>query len=111
MKLLPTLKEKKRYVVFEIIAEKKFSLSEIKEFVEGRMFSFWGELGMARAAPIFIEEKFNPEKQKFVVKVGHKYVDELKAALALGKSIKNSPIIIKSVTVSGILKKAGARMG
>ncbi len=110
MPILPTLKEKKRYVVFEIISEKKFSLPEVKAFAEERMYSFLGELGVARALPIFIEEKFNAEKQKFVIKVGHKYVDELKVALALGKSIKNTPVIIKSVTVSGILKKAGKRM-
>jgi ribonuclease P/MRP protein subunit POP5 len=110
MVLLPTLKEKKRYVVFEIISEKKFSLSEVKQFADERIYSFLGELGVARALPVFIEEKFNAEKQKFVIKVGHKYVDELKAALALGKSIKNTPVIIKSVTVSGILKKAGKRI-
>jgi len=110
MRLIPTLLEKKRYVVFEIISEKKFSLPEVKAFVGERLYSFLGELGVARALPVFIEEKFNFEKQKFVVKVGHKYVDELKAALALGKSIKNTPVIIKSVTVSGILKKAGKRM-
>jgi len=111
MKLLPTLKEKKRYIVFQVLAEKKFSLTEVKSSVEEMLLSFLGQLGVARSAPIFIEEKFNLNQQKFVLKVGHKYVDEVKAALALGKSIKNTPVIIKSITTSGILKKAGTRLG
>ncbi|MFA6461139.1 MAG: Rpp14/Pop5 family protein [Candidatus Woesearchaeota archaeon] len=105
MKLLPSLKEKKRYILFQIVADKKFSSGEVKSVVEDLLLSFLGQLGVARAAPLFIEEKFNLENQMFVLKVDHKYVDEVKAALALGKSIKNTPIIIKSVTVSGILKK------
>ena len=108
MKLLPSLREKKRYLVFELIAEKKFSLPEVKAFTEEALLSFLGQLGVARAAPIFVEEKFNLEKQRFVLKASHKYVDEVKAALALGKSIKNTPVIVKSVTVSGTLKKASA---
>lgn len=105
MKLSSSLKEKKRYILFQIVADKKFLSSEVKLAVEEFLLSFLGQLGVARAAPIFIEEKFNQEFQTFVLKMGHKYVDEVKAALALGKSIKNTPIIIKSVTVSGILKK------
>src|SRR3989339_950558 len=99
----PSLREKKRYIIFELIGEKKFTLSEIKSEVERALLLFLGQLGLSKAAPMFIEEKFNLEAQKFTLKVNHKYVNETKAALALSKSIKNTPIIIKSVTVSGTL--------
>ncbi len=78
--------------------------------IEESLNRFWGELGKAKAAPRFIEEKFNLETQRFTMKVGHKYVDELKTALILSKSIKNTPIIIRSITTSGILKKAGEHL-
>ena len=106
MKLLSSLKQKKRYVVFAVIAEEKFSLLEIKEEIERAMKEFWGQLGLSKASPQLIKEKFNPEKQTFILKVNHKHVDELKTALALSKKIKNKPIIIKSIVTSGTLKKA-----
>lgn len=113
MRLLPSLRQKKRYVVFEIISAydgsaKKFSFPEIKSAVESALLLFLGELGIARAAPMVIEEKFNMEKQRFMVKVNNSFVDEVKAALTLSKSIKNTQVIIKSVRVSGTIKKAGA---
>lgn len=106
MKLQPSLRQKKRYVVFEIIADRKFSYPEIKEEVDKSLLLFWGQLGLARASPIMVSEKFQLEQQKFIIKVNHNYVDELKAALTLSKKIKNTPIIFRSMTVSGILKKA-----
>lgn len=106
MKLLPTLKQKKRYVVFEVMGDKKFSFSEIKAEAEKVMKEFWGQLGLGKASPQFITEKFNPKTQRFMLKVNHKHVDELKAALTLAKSIKNTPIILKSVITSGTIKKA-----
>lgn len=111
MKLLPSLKQKKRYVLFEIISEKekKFSLEEVQEEINSTLKSFWGELGLSRAAPLFIKEKFDFEKQRFLIKVNHKYPEELKAALTLNKKIKNTPVIIKSITTSGTIKKAVSR--
>ena len=110
MKLLPTLKQKRRYVVFEVIGENNFTLSEIKEEVERALQQFWGDLGKSRAVVVFIDEKFNPEKQRFMLKVNHKYVDELKMGLALSKKIKNNPIIFKSVVSSGTIKKASSNL-
>ena len=106
MKLLPSLKQKKRYIVFEIVTEEKFSFAEIKEEVEHNLLLFFGQLGLAKAVPVLLKEKFNFEKQRLVIKVNHKYVEELKAALTLSKSIKKKPIIIKSIITSGTLKKA-----
>ena len=108
MKLLPALRQKKRYVVFEILADKSFSFIDIKESLEEAMKDFWGQLGLSKAVPMLLKEKFSKEKQRFIVKVNNKHVDELISAMILAKKIKNTPVIIKSVIVSGILKKASA---
>lgn len=108
MRLLPSLRERKRYVVIEAIAEKKFSFLEIKEALEHIFHSFWGILGMAKAAPQLVKEKWNPATQRFIIKVSHITVDELKAALLLSKRIKNTPLILRSISVSGTLKQAGS---
>lgn len=108
MKLLPSLKQKKRYIVFEILSSKKFSFPEIKEEAESTLLLFFGQWGLAKSSPLIIKEKFNPEKQRFVIKINHKFIDELKAALTLSKKIKNTPVIIKSIITSGTLKKASS---
>ena len=105
MKLLPSLRQKKRYLVFELRATKKFSLSEVQEAIELSLLQFLGEFGIAKAGPLFIKEKWNSEKQRFVIKVNHIFVDELKSAVILNKKIKNTPVLIKSVISSGTLKK------
>ncbi|MEW5896780.1 MAG: Rpp14/Pop5 family protein [Nanoarchaeota archaeon] len=106
MKLLPSLKQKKRYVVFEIISKKVFSFEEIKEEVDKALLTFLGELGVAKSSPMLIKEK--SQNNKFIIKVNHKYTDELKSALILIKRIKNTPVIICSIITSGTIKKAGA---
>ncbi len=108
MKLLPSLRQKKRYVVFEIVADKSFSITDIQEMVETSLQRFLGELGIAKAGPFFLKEKWNEQKQRFVIKVNHAFVDELKSALILNKKIKNTPVLIKSVITSGTLKKVSS---
>lgn len=107
MRLLPSLRQKKRYVVFEIISDTSFSFADIQEEVQSALSSFLGQLGIARASPLIVKERFNAQKQRFVIKVNNAHVDELKTALALSKKIKNTAVIIRSITTSGTLKKAG----
>lgn len=108
MKLLPSLKPKKRYLVFELLssAHQKFSLSEVEAAVNQAFLDFLGQLGTAKAAPLFLKEKFHQNKQRFVLKVNHNQTDQAKAALSLIKKIKNTSVIISSLTTSGTLKKA-----
>src|SRR3989344_2546643 len=110
MKLKPSLKQKKRYVLFEIKASKAFSLTEVSEAVESALLRFLGELGLAKARPLLVKEKWGDKKQRFVLKVNHKYVDELKVAIILNKKIKNTPVLIRSIVTSGTLKKISSHL-
>ena len=102
MKLLPSLRQKKRYIVFEIKSETKFSLVDVKKEVEKAWLLFLGQLGMAKSSPLFIKFKNN----KFIVKINHKWVDECISAILLIKKIKNKPVIVRSIVTSGTIKKA-----
>ena len=106
MRLLPSLRQKKRYVVVEVLAEKPLSWGEFKEGIEQTLLSFWGQFGLARAGPMLIPEKF--KGQRGIIKVNNVYVDELKAALVLSTKIKNTPIILRSIATSGTLKTASS---
>ena len=106
MGLLPSLRQKKRYVVFELLAEQKFSFPIIKNEVQNALQRFLGYEGMAKASPIILAERFNEQKQRFTMKVSNTSVDQVKAALLFITSIQNTPIIIRSLITSGTLKKA-----
>ena len=105
--LLPTLKEKKRYLAFEIISKSKIkAFSEVSKAIWGSTLSFAGTKGTAKMGIWVFPEKYNPEKQRGLIRVGHKYMEELKASLALITQIEEQPAIVRSIGASGILAKA-----
>ena len=103
MKLLPSLKQKKRYIVFEIISDKIFTANEVQKEVDEALQSFLGRLGISKSSPMFLKERY--KDNKFIIKVNHKYVDECISAVILMRKIKTTPVIIKSMVTSGTLKK------
>ncbi|VVB80772.1 Ribonuclease P protein component 2 [uncultured archaeon] len=105
--LLPTLKEKKRYLAFEIISNSKIkAFSEVSKAIWTSTLSFAGTRGAANMGIWVFPEKYNPEKQRALIRVSHKYLEELKASLALIKEIEQQPAIVRSIGASGILAKA-----
>lgn len=102
----PSMREKKRYIAFEVLAEKPVSREQAMKEIKETMARFIGELGMAKAGVIFLPDW---DKNKGVFRVGNKYTDQAKAALALVKQINNNNVIIRSVGVSGILKKSRSK--
>ena len=101
MKLLASLKQKKRYIVFEIVSDVNFEADGVRKAVNDALLSFIGQLGIAKTSPMFV--KF--ENNKFIMKINHKFVDECISAIILIKKIKNQEVIVKSVITSGTLKK------
>ena len=65
-----------------------------------------GQLGVAKAGIIALPNKWNSKLQRGIIKVSHKHVDALRAALIFANKIDNSDVIFRSVGVSGILNKA-----
>ena len=105
--VLPSLREKKRYLVFEIISDKKIdNIISISKTIFDSCQKYLGEMGMAKAGILILDNKFNKEKQRGIIKVNNKMVDNLKSSLCFIKKIDNKEAIVKSVGVSGILKKA-----
>ena len=105
--ILPSLREKKRYLVFEIISKEKISgFDAVSNAVYRCSQQFLGQLGTAKAGIIVLNNKWNPQLQRGIIKVGHKNVDAIKAALMLADKIDGKEAIFRSLGVSGILKKA-----
>lgn len=104
--VMPSLREKKRYVAFEVISSKQFSFQDVSRAISNAMLSFVGEFGTANAGVIPISNTFNAEIHKGLIKVNNKYVDVLKAALTLISNINEVPVITRTIGVSGMINKA-----
>ena len=104
-RLLPSLREKKRYLVFEAISKKRISGDKIAETIHYSLHQYIGEKGAAKAGMIFLNEKYNTKAQRGIIKVSHTSVDDLKAALALIDKIDNDDVVFQTLGVSGILQK------
>ena len=113
MKLLPSLKEKKRYLVLLIKSDKPSSIGniskinkeqleeKIKKTIDDALLDFLGVLGYAQVGPIVIETgKLRKKRKEYfysILSVNSIYVDKARAAFSLDS--------IQCVGVSGTLRK------
>ncbi|MFQ5474805.1 MAG: Rpp14/Pop5 family protein [Candidatus Nanoarchaeia archaeon] len=105
--LLPSLREKKRYLVFEVISNEEIrEFSSIKEAIWQSNLALLGELGMGEAGLWMLEDKWQQEEQKGIMRVNNKYIDKLRVSLSLIKEAEQKQVIVRSVGISGTLKKA-----
>ena len=108
--LLPSLREKKRYLAFEVLSKGKITdFDAVSEAILQNSTEFLGHLGMSKAGVMMLKDKYNKDSQRGLIRVNHKNIDNLKAALTMIDKIDDQETIVKSIGVSGILKKAEKR--
>lgn len=95
-KILPSMREKRRYVVFETIP--KTESNEAIAAIKHQAKEFLGVYGLANANIQFLPDWHNG---RGIVRVAHNYLDHLRSIFALVQ-----PLIVKSIYTSGILNKA-----
>jgi ribonuclease P/MRP protein subunit POP5 len=101
--LPPTLRDKHRYIAFQVIGERPFKKDETKKAIWEASLSALGFLGSARAKPWFIA--FDEKSQTGIVRVDRKHVEELRFALVLLTRVDGSRAIIRTLGVSGTIKR------
>lgn len=107
LKTLPSsYREKKRYLIFEIISEDEIELEELIKSVWHGAINLLGVLGVAKTNFKFISNLYDKEKQRFVVKCMPRDVELIRLALALITEINEKKVCIKSVGVVGTIKSA-----
>jgi ribonuclease P/MRP protein subunit POP5 len=105
--LSPTLREQKRYLVYEVVSKAKIDeSSSISSSITNHMRDFVGTLGLGEAGLIFLNNKYNKELQRGIVRVENHYLDKLRASLLYIEKIENKNVIVRSVGASGVLNKA-----
>jgi len=102
IKLKPTLREKRHYLVLYIETSREMNNNQLKDLVKNAILEFIGTLGYAKAGPLFIETGNMKKGYYIILSVLTKYVDHAKSACAL---INEKGMSIRCVGVSGTIKK------
>lgn len=93
--LLPSLREKKRYMSIEIIGDKP--VLEAFEALRAKFNWLVGSLASAKANLRLLKESNN----KMVIRVHRKFVDSVRAALCLTTEVAGQKVIFRTIRVSG----------
>ncbi len=105
--LLPTLRTKKRYVVYQVISGKDVSNNRIVHAIFDSFKECFGIFCFQKAG---LKDMKIYNKTNGILKINHKYVDELRTALCMVNNIDNIQVILHTVGVSGVINKAKARV-
>ena len=107
LKILPSaLREKKRYIVFEVISKEKVPFSDLVNSIWHSAISFLGELGASKTKLWVIKNLWNEQKQKGIIRCAHTEVERIRASLTLVDKVNDVPVIIKVIGISGTIKSA-----
>lgn len=99
----PTLRGKKRYVLFELISESKFDEKEVSRELWKVMHQLFGECGVARQRFWFI--KWSRAKSRGIVRCALDHLDDVKTGILFMKEVADKKVIPKTLLTSGSIAK------
>src|SRR3989344_9345224 len=101
--ILPSLREDKRYIVFEVLSEDKIKdFKNIRTDVVNGIQNFLGQLETSKAGVMLLKDLWFKDKQKGIISVNSKYVDKVKTSLMLIKKLGGKDVILNNIAVSEI---------
>jgi RNase P/RNase MRP subunit POP5 len=98
MKLKPSKRPKKRYIVFEVVSDKLNDDSAIYKSIRSAAMNILG-VKYSEAGIRFLKDKYRSRIHRGIFRVNNDYSKSLISGLNKGH-------VVKTVGVSGILKKA-----
>jgi len=106
--LLPTLKEKKRYINYHLHSEEALPKHSGFELIK-ELSKVLGVFMSAEAGLLAIS--YDEHTQKGVLRTSTKRLTETRKALTLITQIKNIPVVVQTTKTSGVLKTAKREEG
>lgn len=101
--LPPTLRDKQRYIAFQVIGERIFKSGEVNKAIWETSLRVLGELETAKAKVWLI--RFDERTQTGIVRCDRDYVERVRIALTMLTQINGSKAIIRTLGVSGTIKR------
>lgn len=102
--LLPTLRERERYLLIKIISEESLSYEEIEKEFWNSILNNFGKLSFLLSFKI-LKDTFNKSKNTIILKCNHLSTFFVYFAIGGISKINEKKCIIKLLNVSGTIKK------
>ena len=102
--LLPTLREKTRYIKFQIISEEPVNYSDLESGVWGTLLDFFGELGISETNAWLVKNLYDERNQIGVIRCDNKSVTKVISGLGLISRLGDTRVIFKILKVSGTIR-------
>lgn len=99
-----SLREKKRYIVFELISKNKFNFRDVRSELNRTLFDLFGEKGFSELSFNFI--LFNEKNNKGIIRCRHIETEKAKTGILFLREINSIHVIPRIIRTSGSLKKA-----
>lgn len=104
--LPPTLRDRKRYLAYQVVSDSKLDFSEINNAIWYSVMNFMGEKGASDADIWIIRNSYEEGRKIGLVKCSHTSVEDVRTALALVQKIGENRLIIRVLGISGTMKAA-----
>ncbi len=101
-----SLREKKRYIVFEVICERDREPGQVVDAVWDAILDVLGQNGAAAAAPWVLGDLFDAAQQRGGIKVNKDAVEEVRAALAMVQAVGGEEATVQVLGVTGTMDSA-----
>jgi ribonuclease P/MRP protein subunit POP5 len=101
-----SLKERKRYLVFELISDEKLKVNQkqIIEIISKQLLKLYGEIGASRTH--FWLHSFDPVSRKGLIEYRNETSNLIRSSLSSITEIENMPVILNTLGISGTIKTA-----
>lgn len=105
--ILPSsMREKKRYIAFEILGEENVEFSNLINALWHSLLNLFGEVETGSINFWLVKDTWSKTKQRGLIKCNHNHVSEVRLALALLERIGDTKVSIRTLGVSGTMKSA-----
>jgi len=101
-----SLRERRRYIIFEVMSRSKLDFGEVVESVWNAILDFVGQLKTGKASVWVVKDLYDSEEQRGAIKVTNDYVEDVRAAISLINEINDKKVIFSVLGVTGTLKSA-----
>ncbi|MFP4118195.1 MAG: Rpp14/Pop5 family protein [Candidatus Woesearchaeota archaeon] len=104
--LLPSLREKKRYLVYEVLSDQDFDAVELSGSIKDNYSDLYGVKGVSEAGLLFPKGGFDKKRNRGIIRVADGFLDELRSSFVFISGINGKNAIVRSVIATGMMKRA-----
>ena len=102
--LIPTLRQKKRFIRIIVKSNKKLDFDTLANSINSQIMYYVGAIDFGKAGIRLLKDKFDYKNQEIILRVGTKFKDKAVGSIALITKIENNDVNLKIKRISGNLK-------